>query len=44
MSILKRGWARAVRFFIAIDDFFDRRIKEHIGDDEEEAAKWQSIK
>lgn len=32
------------RIYAAIDRFFARRIAEHIGDDEEEAAKWQSIK
>lgn len=30
--------------YAPIDRFFDRRIKEHIGDDEEEAKIWQSMK
>lgn len=32
------------RIYAAIDRFFARRIAEHIGDDEEEARVWQSIK
>lgn len=41
MSALRRLFAA---IYGPIDRFFARRIAEHIGDDEEEAAKWQSIK